>query len=98
MQAEMQLPPDWENFQLSDRFEENNYPSYLFRLTLVISFRKAVPSKGFSSSKAHSKSSETLVASLVVITDKERRIEIPHACTVIVEFCENYQQKRSGTM
>lgn len=33
----------------------------LFRLALVISFRRAAPSKGLRSSKAHSRSSETLI-------------------------------------
>lgn len=34
--------------------------AHLFRFALVISFRKAAPSNGFKSSKAHSRSSDTL--------------------------------------
>lgn len=37
--------------------------TYLFRLALVISLRRAGPSRGLSNSKAHKRSSETLIES-----------------------------------
>lgn len=45
---------------VSEVWSEAGYVSYLFRLAFVISFRNAGPSSGFSNSKAHNRSSETL--------------------------------------